>query len=277
MESSFKVKKIVTHSGNAHLDDLLGAALLSFKYHVPIERRASIDDFEDDTIYLDIGRRYEPPYFLDHHQSLDIPCSLILVIRHHFPELADLDIPEIQYVDVRDRFGLYKAVNFHVPSELLFFERIFTRWFASISYITPEDEDYDILVWLGKRFYFYIKYRSEELRRYEEILSRGRLMEFNGVKVLLLDDDMPPYEVANRREDVHVIIQPSSRNRNNYSVIKLAPHQEKVSLDDVARYLEDKGKLVFYHANKFMLVSEDLDSALEAIKHVKYVNKMDCD
>ncbi len=273
MENSFKVRKIVTHSGNAHLDDLLGVALLSFKYSVPIERRASVDVFEDETIYLDIGRRYDPPYLLDHHQSLDIPCSLILVIRHHFPELASLDIPEIKYIDVRDRFGLYKAVNFQVPSELLFFERIFTRWFASISYLSPEDEDYKILFWLGKRFYFYIKYRSEELRRYDEILSRGREAEFNGVKVLILDDDMPPYEVASRRGDVHVIIQPSSRNKDNYSVIKLAPHQDRISLDDVARYLEERGKLVFYHANKFMLVSEDLSSALEAIKHVKYVNR----
>ncbi len=272
MENSFRVRKIVTHSGNAHLDDLLGVALLSFKYHVPIERRSSVDLFEEDTIYVDIGRRYEPPYLLDHHQSIEIPCSLILVIKHHFPELASLDIPEIRYIDVRDRFGLYKAINLQIPSELLFFERIFTRWFASISYISPDDEEYSILSWLGKRFYFYIKHRSEELKKYDEILSRAREVEFNGVKVLILDDDMPPYEVASRRDDVHVIIQPSSRNKDNYSIIKLAPYQDRITLDEVAKYLEERGKLVFYHANKFMLVSKDLSSALEAIKHVKYVN-----
>ena len=277
MEMENRVRAIVTHSGNAHLDDLLGAALLAFKYRVPIERVATVDVFEEDTIYLDIGRRYEPPYFLDHHQDINIPCSLVLVIRHHFPELDNLDIPEIRYIDARDRFGLYKAVNLHIPSELLFFERIFTRWFASISYISPDDEDYGILVWLGKRFYLYIKERGEELKRYEEVLSRGRLMEFNGVKVLLLDDGIPPYEVANRRGEVQVVIQPSSRNRNNYSIIKLAPYQDHISLDEVAKYLEDRGKLVFYHANKFMLVAEDLNSALEAIKRIKFVNKIDCD
>ena len=253
------------------MDDLLGVALLAFKYGVPIERRISIDRFEDETIYVDIGRRYEPPYLLDHHQSIDIPCSLILVLKHHFPELEKMDIPEIRYIDTRDRFGLNKVVNAPIPSELLFFERIFTRWFANISYISPEDEEYYILKWLGKRFYGYIKNRYDELRRYDEIISKADEKVVDGIKILLLEDDVPPYEVLNRRSDVHVIIQPSSRNPNQYSVIKLAPYQDKISLDDVARHLEEEGKLVFYHANKFMLVAADKESAIRSIKFIRYI------
>ncbi len=267
-----RVRKIVTHGGNAHMDDMLGVALLAFKYNVPIERKVEIREFEEETIYVDIGRRYEPPYLLDHHQSLDIPCSLVLVIRHHFPELANMDIPEITYIDTRDRFGLSKVVNYPLPSELLFFERIFTRWFANITYISPEDEEYYILKWLGKRFYGYIRSRYDELKRYEDILRKADERVIDGVKILLLEDDLPPYEVLNRRSDVHVIIQPSSRNPKQFSIIKLAPYQDKITLDGVAEYLSKKGKLVFYHANKFMLVAADRDSAIESIKYIKMVD-----
>ncbi|HIQ12998.1 MAG TPA: hypothetical protein EYH44_01215 [Thermoprotei archaeon] len=272
MEDIFRVRKIVTHGGNAHLDDLLGSALLAFKYNVPIERVSSVDSFEAETIYLDIGGRYQPPYFLDHHQSIDIPCSLVLVIRHHFPELVKYDIPDIRYIDVRDRYGMIKYINCLLPSEILFFERMFTRWFASITYISPEDDEYSILVWLGKKFYNYIRSRSEEIKRIDDVLSKADRYIYNDVNILLLDEDLPPHEVALRMRDIHVVIQPSSRNRDHYNIIKLAPHQDYISLDDVAEYLMERGKLVFYHANKFMLVSEDLESALEAIKKIKYVN-----
>ncbi len=266
------VKKIVTHSGNAHMDDLLGVALLAFKYAVPIERKVNINAFEQGTIYVDIGRKYDPPYLLDHHQSIDIPCSLILVLRHHFPELEKMKIPEIRYIDMRDRFGLNKVVGTPIPSEMLFFERIFTRWFANISYLSPEDEEYYILKWLGKRFYGYIRNRYEELKRYDKVISTANEEVVDGIKILLLDDDVPPYEVLNRRTDVHVIIQPSSRDPNQYSVIKLAPYQDKISLDEVAKRLDEEGKLIFYHANKFMLVAADKDSVLKYIKYIRFVD-----
>ena len=272
MEEPLRVRKIVTHGGNAHMDDLLGTALLAYKYGAPVERVISVDAFEDETIYLDIGRRYEPPYFLDHHQDLEIPCSLVLVVKHHFPELVDaLELPEMKFIDVRDRFGLHRAIGVEIPSETLFFERVFTRWFANIQYISPEDEEYQVLRWLGRRFYNYLRERVEEMREIAEALENAVEMTVNGVKILVLDKAVPPYEVMNRRGDVQVIIQPSSRNPEQYSVIKLSRYQDMISLDKVAEKLRERGRLVFYHANKFMLVGRDKESVLESIDGIEVV------
>ena len=272
MEEPLRVRKIVTHGGNAHMDDLLGTALLAYKYGAPVERVISVDAFEDETIYLDIGRRYEPPYLLDHHQDIEIPCSLVLVVKHHFPELVEaLELPEMKFIDVRDRFGLHRAIGVEIPSETLFFERVFTRWFANIQYISPEDEEYQVLRWLGRRFYNYLRERVEEMREIAEALENAVEMTVNGVKILVLDKAVPPYEVMNRRGDVQVIIQPSSRNPEQYSVIKLSRYQDMISLDKVAEKLRERGRLVFYHANKFMLVGSDKESVLESIDGIEVV------
>ncbi len=272
MEEPLRVRKIVTHGGNAHMDDLLGTALLAYKYGAPVERVISVDAFEDETIYLDIGRRYEPPYLLDHHQDIEIPCSLVLVVKHHFPELVEaLELPEMKFIDVRDRFGLHRAIGVEIPSETLFFERVFTRWFANIQYLSPEDEEYQVLRWLGRRFYNYLRERVEEMREIAEALENAVEMTVNGVKILVLDKAVPPYEVMNRRGDVQVIIQPSSRNPEQYSVIKLSRYQDMISLDKVAEKLRERGRLVFYHANKFMLVGSDKESVLESIDGIEVV------
>ncbi len=275
MENGLRVRKIVTHAGNAHMDDMLGSALLAYKYRVPVERVVKVEGFEDDVIYLDIGRRYEPPYLLDHHQDIEIPCSLVLVIKHHFPELNDaLELDEVKYIDRRDRFGLLKTVGVEIPSEVLFFERMFTRWFAEILYITPDDEEYSVLTWLGKRFYTYLKERVEELRRFEEALSRAETFTVNGVKIMVVDDSLPPYEVEKRFGDVKVVVMPSSRDPSQYSVIKLSKYQDELTLDDMAEALQREGKLVFYHANKFMLVGSSREDVL---KHIDKVRRVDGD
>jgi len=272
VESPVNVRKVVTHGGNAHMDDLLGSALLAYKYGAPLERVVSIEGFEEGVIYLDIGRRYDPPYLLDHHQDIEIPCSLVLVVKHHFPELVEaLELPEIRFIDTRDRFGLHRAIGVEIPSETLFFERMFTRWFANIQYLSPGDEDYDVLRWLGRRFYNYLRERLEEEREIVEALDNAVEMEVNGVKILILDRSVPPYEVMNRRGDIQVIVQPSSRNPEQYSVIKLSKYQDMISLDRVAEALKERGRLVFYHANRFMLVGSDRESVLEALDKVEVV------
>jgi len=92
-------RAVYTHSGTAHFDDLLSIALLVYRYPgITVYRVPSVESFEDDSIYVDIGGRYEPPSLLDHHQDPSLPCSLVLVLRHHFPELVGAEsLPEIMF------------------------------------------------------------------------------------------------------------------------------------------------------------------------------------
>lgn len=78
------MKRIVTHPGTAHGDDFLTCCVLAAKFGVPIYRReptqADLDNIE--TLVLDVGGKHEPEKLnFDHHQDLQIPCSLVLVLQ----------------------------------------------------------------------------------------------------------------------------------------------------------------------------------------------------
>lgn len=85
-----KIKKIITHSGNAHRDDLYSVAIALAKFgFIPVFRREpTFDELEDpEVLVLDVGMRYEPEKMnFDHHQfprdALESECALSLFLRH---------------------------------------------------------------------------------------------------------------------------------------------------------------------------------------------------
>lgn len=88
------IKKIVTHDGTFHTDELFAIAyiLLSAGYDIPVERTRNIseDDFNDPSVYIiDVGFKYQPELNnYDHHQ--DDPAvnefSAFGLIFRHFGE-----------------------------------------------------------------------------------------------------------------------------------------------------------------------------------------------
>lgn len=110
------MKKIVTHAGTFHADELAGIALIlrrvrGFLPTPPIVRTYTpdADDFNDaEVVVLDIGRRFEPDLLnFDYHQAPELPSAAGLVLRHfyvHEPRLvALLDRHFIGYIDRVDR------------------------------------------------------------------------------------------------------------------------------------------------------------------------------
>lgn len=87
MKSS--IKRIVTHPGRAHLDDLLGVALglagCTWQQTVTVYRREPTPEELDDpsVLVLDIGKRYEPECLnFDHHQDTTLSASFVLLLNH---------------------------------------------------------------------------------------------------------------------------------------------------------------------------------------------------
>jgi len=79
--------KLIVHAGNAHMDEVLAAALASQKYPITsIERRnPTYEELDDPTILiLDVGEMYEPALLnFDHHQLVDSDeCAFTLLARH---------------------------------------------------------------------------------------------------------------------------------------------------------------------------------------------------
>jgi len=84
-----KIKKIITHGGQAHRDDFMAVCLaLAYLGDTPVERRdptpAELDD--PDVWVIDVGGRHEPGLGnFDHHQlpaHAPPTCSLTLVVQY---------------------------------------------------------------------------------------------------------------------------------------------------------------------------------------------------
>lgn len=110
------VKKIVSHLPPRHLDDFLAVAYLKYLFpQAELEfvhpQRVPLEYLQDSKIILvDVGSVYDPEKNnYDHHQNINLPCSLVLVLKH----FSDMDIENnylLQVIDFIDRFGLSKAI-----------------------------------------------------------------------------------------------------------------------------------------------------------------------
>ena len=126
------MKKIITHGGKAHLDDLMACAILIAHHEMwgdspdgwTIERRDPATDELDyptpDVFVVDVGGRYEPNCGLyDHHQlprgSRDSAMSLLA---------ANLGLPNGAFG------GLYEPGNAEFPTDSMaeFLDKVFP-WF----------------------------------------------------------------------------------------------------------------------------------------------------
>lgn len=112
--------KIVSHLPPRHLDDYLALCILrnlfpeaevEFVYPPEVPLEYLIDP---DTILVDVGQNYNPmKNNYDHHQDINTPCSVLLVLRHFGPYLSvkNLNAPFLQTIDIIDRFGVDEALK----------------------------------------------------------------------------------------------------------------------------------------------------------------------
>lgn len=104
------IKKIVTHGGHFHADEMSALALLLLLFpDTPYDRTytPTPEDFEDPTvIVMDIGRRYEPHLNnYDHHQDASLPASNMLILKHFVTEGREADLLReylFQYISDND-------------------------------------------------------------------------------------------------------------------------------------------------------------------------------
>ena len=110
--------RIITHSGRAHIDELLASALLMlYKDELPceilrlehkeVERLVANCEIPEDTYVVDSGMKFDPEKRLfDHHQSVDMPSAALLVLDNFFPELKNTVIHHyFELVSDVDRYG----------------------------------------------------------------------------------------------------------------------------------------------------------------------------
>jgi uncharacterized UPF0160 family protein len=116
-----QLKKIITHAGKFHADEVLAVALLqTYGFNALIERKFEVgeEEFSDSSIFvLDLGRQYNPSLGnFDHHQDADLPATNILIANWLTEQgLISIDVREnlsefLNYVSDVDR-GLIQDGN----------------------------------------------------------------------------------------------------------------------------------------------------------------------
>jgi len=207
--------KILTHSGNAHLDDFLSACVLLWKDKQVdiIERKAEVSEEEaaDNTIWkVDIGMEYDPAKkAFDHHQDGIDDCAFSLLLKYwdvwNRSKKVYSWIPAMVKIDTS---GLGTVLSHHRVSYDTYFrlnsfvEEAMMQWFQKCRVISKKKNRllFYTMKGIGKQFFQGIKMYYHLLKEIEEKLevkivgSEGEEEDLhNGIPILLFLTRKPKY------------------------------------------------------------------------------------
>ena len=249
------VRKIVTHTRPGHTDDILAVGLLSQKYpdaeivfvHPQSPELEELKE-RDDVILVDVGGEYNPARKnYDHHQDTEVPSSLMLVLKHEFPEylkaIKSLELwrESLEFIDYKDRFGPKKAeeITGINPKGGFILEEIIKEFGD-----TPEG-----IRAVGKTLTNRLEKTVEILRKFENGLEEVEIEEINGLKVAIDREGIPTgYIVEKFFPDL--IIQRNNRDPEHTSVIKNIEGEKADEID--LTVLSDEA--IFVHPTRFLVV-----------------------
>jgi hypothetical protein len=172
-------RRIITHSGSAHRDDFLSVCLLLTKYpEAVVERRAPVSAGEvgELDIVVDVGGRYEPGRWYDHHQDIELPCSLLLVLKDEFG--IERVPPDVEWIDRADRWGpntARKTMGFKSGGGVL--EKLVLTIFSEATVIDSSHPLHSVMRSFGGEL-------LEYLRRWGS-LARIRIINMGGAEAVL--------------------------------------------------------------------------------------------
>lgn len=246
--------RVVTHDGRAHVDDFLSVALLLNIFpQAVVYRDSTFNDEDENTIFVDFGGRYDPPRYLDHHVSEDLPASFVLVLKHYYPELYEKirDLPEITHmsdVDTRGPHYAMKKYNYTLPPfQTRVVEAVMLELFSSEKIIEPGSCLHNLLVEIGKKFVEYI----EGILNGIEIVKNSSVREIGCAKVVFLRESVDPSLVRRVNGEIDVAVMSSRRTPGGISIVRV---REDAPID--FRKIADKIPAFFVHPNGFMVVVE---------------------
>lgn len=109
------IKKIITHNGRAHMDDLLAACFLAYKTNAPIVRKdwPTEEELNDPEICIvDFGKQHDKGLLnFDHHQITGGNVCAFTLVLEHFNMRDNKALPWIQYVETYDHCGPKAAME----------------------------------------------------------------------------------------------------------------------------------------------------------------------
>lgn len=266
-----EIKHIVTHGGQAHVDETLACALLAHCATVPIFRRnPTPEELEDRmVVVLDIGGIYDPAKNnFDHHQggeAVEGKTSLRLLLEHIFPyEPLDDVFPWLKTVDRMDCYGpmaVAKEKGFQSPGQLFSAQlnpigQILVELFGENDFHGLYGECYFLLQHIGKVL---VRQLSTFRTRQEHLALKTRTVDVKNVAVLVYEGEGEknpqeglPQFIKAKAPNTGISITPNPRG--GISMFRVDDHPRV----DFHRLQGEEG-INFIHSNGFLAVLGDGD------------------
>lgn len=209
---------IITHDGKAHLDELLGTALLAL--HMGAEPREIIrmdaqkaskmveeGNIPENSWFVDCGMRFEPDKkFFDHHQDRELDCAALLVFDHFFKHLQGTELHEyIQLVSKVDTKGAMSLDDFHLISE----SRDYFSFSHNILLRTFEDNPMMVLklMLLGLEDKIAFEKAKQVAALWRQEPGHIEIVQVEGIKVLVYLEKPPSELVSPLRSEISRLVE----------------------------------------------------------------------
>lgn len=261
-QSIMEIKKIITHAGVFHADELLSiATILLFENkdfeEIEIERKneVSVAELADpEIIIIDVGRHYQPIFGnFDHHQDGELPASNLLVLEHF---CKDIDLKNIL------RKQLYNYVSDVDKGKIIIKEGGETATFNSIirNLNNLEEDNFEkalVVTGVTLQGYLATAMLSIETKQYYYSLER----DLDG-KVIIerAGQFIPDWKQLAKEEGVMFMISPNARG--GWQIVT------RDSEEFVIPKHPDPKVQTFRHANGFMAVYAELGDALVHVEEI---------
>jgi uncharacterized protein UPF0160 len=271
------IRRILTHPGGAHKDDLLAVCVLIAKYGAPIVRRDPTKEDLDDSciVVVDIGGLHDPERKnFDHHQFArdHAPtCALSLVLDHFgLYEDARRFCDWLEPAEWFDSRGPKRTAEMlEVPRRAISqlnspIDITLLRRFAQVSELSAGDPLYEFMRFVGEDLLEYLRVVRERLDfvtdhvEHWSITHNGEVIETVFLPRTDPLADEPSTAVANyirsqELEDVAAIVYPDRRG-DGYGIGRYEDHPQ---LD--FSLLGNEADVHFAHKSGFMCKTSATD------------------
>ncbi len=276
------MKKIISHLPPRHLDDFLAISILKnisttsiIEYINPhkIPKNYYLDK---ENILVDLGGIHSPKFNnFDHHQDINLPCSLGLVLKK-FYGIKVIQSPILNIIDKIDRFGFYQAkkillennIDLKTNREIEYKRRVILsadlmkhgRFIGEFLINNLSIHDYEIFI---KKLYSDLDNLHaldepkliimKEDEDFQSKIKDVKVYEVLGFKIAFLNDCL--YSNINElfnKTNADILIQKNGMDLNQTIILKntKSPNNVKINLDNIFR----KYKKIFLHATGFLAV-----------------------
>ena len=254
------IKKIITHPGQAHLDEFLACcvALAQHENAEIVRREPSEEELADRSILvLDVGGQYDPlKNNFDHHHNASLPCAFVL----YFTAAMNCSVEDLfevfrwaENLNLRDTQGFPAVARKYnlAPAQLQEFgspiDGIILSMFADKDMISPQNALHLIMREIGFNLIgAFKKFRADEKQCW--------IHHEDGIRIVVTKKkkNIAKFAVA-RKAGAAVVIAPNERGEG-FTITRVDDHP-MIDCKRLEQYMPSP--VSFIHQTGFLAVIEE--------------------